>query len=317
MKKLSLFLICFFAMQLIFAQENNNYSSQLVELGTNTGILHGTLLMPNTVKDKVPVALIIAGSGPTDRDGNNAMMKNNSLKMLAESLAEKGIASLRYDKRGVGISKAAMIAEANLSFEDLIQDAQQWVRILKENKKFSKVIIIGHSEGSLIGMNAAKLANGFVSLAGAGRSADLILKEQLEAQPKQVQDLCFPIIDSLKAGKIVDNVNPMLNSLFRSSVQPYLISWFKHDPQQDLKKLRYPCLIIQGDNDLQISINDAKLLANTKHNNQLVIIEKMNHIFKLVDSGDRTVNIASYSNPNLPISSILVDKAVKYIQSIM
>ncbi|MFZ9404005.1 MAG: alpha/beta hydrolase, partial [Sediminibacterium sp.] len=211
MRKLLFLLITVFLVNILFAQKSINYSSQFVDLKTNTGSLYGTLLIPNTVKEKVPVVLIIAGSGPTDRDGNNAMMKNNSLKMLAESLANNGIASLRYDKRGIGESKAALISEANLSFEDLIQDAQQWVQILKENKKFSKIIIIGHSEGSLIGMNAAKNANGFISLAGAGRSADLILKEQLGAQPKQVQDLCFPIIDSLTAGKLVDNVNPMLN----------------------------------------------------------------------------------------------------------
>ncbi len=302
-----------FLVNSLFAQKSLNYSSQFVDLKTNTGSLYGTLLLPNTVRDEVPVAIIIAGSGPTDRDGNNAMMKNNSLKMLAESMANNGIATLRYDKRGIGESKAALISEANLSFEDLIQDAQQWVQILKENKKFSKIIIIGHSEGSLIGMNAAKMANGFISLAGAGRSADLILKEQLGAQPKQVQDLCFPIIDSLKAGKTVDNVNPMLNSLFRSSVQPYLISWFKHDPQEDLKKLQYPCLIVQGDNDLQVSINDARLLAATKNNNQLVIIEKMNHVMKIIDSGDRSVNVAAYSNSTMAISNELTKVIVNYI----
>ncbi len=316
MKKASLFLICFFTMQLIFAQESKNYSSQLVELETKSGILHGTLLMPSSVRDKLPVVLIIAGSGPTDRDGNNAMMKNNSLKMLAESLAKNGIASLRYDKRGVGESKAALKSELDINFQDYIQDAQGWIDLLKQNKQFSKFIIIGHSEGSLIGMNIAKNTNGFISLAGAGYSADMILKDQLGAQGKQVQDMCFPIIDSLKAGKLVNNVNPMLQSLFRASIQPYMISWFKHNPQEDIKTLKFPCLIIQGDNDLQISLNDAKLLANAKSNNQLVVIEKMNHVLKIVEEGDRAANVAAYSNPDLPISAILVEKAVKYIQSI-
>ncbi len=300
----------------LIAQDKPTNNASLIGLKTNSGSLYGTLLMPNHINGKIPVALIIAGSGPTDRDGNNAMMKNNSLKMLAESLANNGIASLRYDKRGIGESKAALISEVNLSFEDLIQDAQQWVRMLKENKNFSKIIIIGHSEGSLIGMNAAKNANGFISLAGAGRSTDLILKEQLGAQPKQIQDLCFPIIDSLTAGKLVDNVNPMLNSLFRSSVQPYMISWFKHNPQQDIKQLKFPCLIIQGDNDLQVSISDARLLADAKNNNQLVIIEKMNHVFKIIDSGDRSANVAAYSNPTMPISNEMAEKISHYIKSL-
>ena len=300
----------------LIAQDKPTNNASLIGLKTNSGSLYGTLLKPNHINGKIPVALIIAGSGPTDRDGNNAMMKNNSLKMLAESLANNGIASLRYDKRGIGESKAALISEVNLSFEDLIQDAQQWVRMLKENKNFSKIIIIGHSEGSLIGMNAAKNANGFISLAGAGRSADLILKEQLGAQPKQVQDLCFPIIDSLTAGKLVDNVNPMLNSLFRSSVQPYMISWFKHNPQQDIKQLKFPCLIIQGDNDLQVSISDARFLADAKNNNQLMIIEKMNHVFKIIDSGDRSANVAAYSNPTMPISNEMAEKISHYIKSL-
>lgn len=316
MKKHLLFIISLFLINTLIAQGSVNYNTQFVQLGINTGSLHGTLLIPNTPKEKVPVALIIAGSGPTDRDGNNAMMKNNSLKMLAEDLANNGIASLRYDKRGIGESKAALVSEANLSFEDLIQDAQQWVRILKENKKFSKIIIIGHSEGSLIGMNAAKNASGFISLAGAGKSAYLILKEQLGAQPKQIQDLCFPILDSLTAGKLVNNVNPMLNSLFRSSVQPYMISWFKHNPQEDLKKLSFPCLIIQGDNDLQISINDARLLAAANNKNKIIVIEKMNHVLKLVEGGDRAANVAAYSNPDLPISKELSENIVNYIKSL-
>jgi pimeloyl-ACP methyl ester carboxylesterase len=271
-------------------------------------------MTPSSFKGKIPVALIIAGSGPTDRDGNNAMMKNNSLKQLAESLAVHGIASLRYDKRGIAESKQAGKSEADLRFDDYINDANDWIKLLKQNAAFSKVIVIGHSEGSLIGMNAAKNAEGFVSLAGAGYSADLILKNQLGAQGKQIQDMCFPILDSLKAGQLVANVNPMLNSLFRPSVQPYMISWFKHNPQVDIKQLKYPSLIIQGDNDLQISLDDARQLSAVSPKSKLVVIEKMNHVLKIVDSGDKSVNVAAYSNPTLPISKNLVDAIVGYIK---
>ena len=285
-----------------------------IELKTSTGTIYGTLMTPSSVKGKIPVALIIAGSGPTDRDGNNTMMKNNSLKQLAESLAVQGIASLRYDKRGVAESKQAGMSEADLRFDDYINDANDWIKLLKQNVAFSKVIVIGHSEGSLIGMNAAKNAEGFVSLAGAGYSADLILKNQLGAQGKQIQDMCFPILDSLKAGKLVTNVNPMLNSLFRPSIQPYMISWFKHNPQADIKQLKYPSLIIQGDNDLQISLDDARQLSAVSPKSKLVVIEKMNHVLKIVDSGDKSVNVAAYSNPTLPISKKLVDAIVGYIK---
>jgi len=304
-----------FSFTSLFANENKLFDSSAVELNTKTGIIYGTLLLPNNISNKVPVVILISGSGPTDRDGNNPVMKNNSLKQLAEALANNGIASVRYDKRGIGESVKAAKSESELRFEDYISDAIDWISFVKLNPKFSKVIIIGHSEGSLIGMNAAKYANGFVSISGAGSSADIILKEQLAPKGKVVQDLCYPIIDSLKAGVMIKDVNPMLNSLFRLSVQPYMISWFKHDPQIDIKQLKYPCLILQGDNDLQVSINDAKLLSAAGNESRLIIVEKMNHVLKIIDKGDQSANIASYSNIAMPISAVLTDEIIKYIKN--
>lgn len=309
-----LLILSFISIMNIHAQDSAFASSTSIELQTSSGTIYGTLLVPTNINTKIPVALIIAGSGPTDRDGNNPVMKNNSLKLLAESLAQKGIASIRYDKRGVGASKQAAKSESNLKFDDYIQDAVGWIDLIKHQNSFSKIIVIGHSEGSLIGMNAAKEANGFISLSGAGNSADFILKVQLSVQGKQIQDMCFPIIDSLKAGKLVLNISPILNSLFRESVQPYLISWFKHNPQADLALLNYPCLIVQGDNDLQVSIMEAKLLAAVNDKHKLVIIEKMNHVLKTIDSRERAVNLTAYSNPTMPISTALTEAIVKYIK---
>jgi pimeloyl-ACP methyl ester carboxylesterase len=163
-------------------------------------------------------------------------------------------------------------------------------------------------------MNAATNANGFISIAGAGSSADIILKEQLSSKGKLVQDLCYPIIDSLKAGILVNDINPNLNSLFRISVQPYIISWFKHNPQIDIKQLKFPSLIIQGDNDLQVSITDAKLLASASKNNKLVVIEKMNHVLKIVENNNQSSNLATYTNSSIPISEVLIDEIVKFIK---
>ena len=299
----------------LLANKNSLIDSTSVELSTKTGIIYGTLLMPNNISGKIPVVILIAGSGPTDRNGNNPMMKNNSLKLLAEALINNGIATLRYDKRGIGESVKAAKSESDLRFEDYISDAAAWIELVKQNPKFSKIIIIGHSEGSLIGMNAATNANGFVSIAGAGSSADIILKEQLSSKGKLVQDLCYPIIDSLKAGSIVKDINPNLNSLFRISVQPYLISWFKHNPQLDIKQLKFPSLIIQGDNDLQVSINDAKFLASANNKSKLVVIEKMNHVLKIVDNSNQASNLAAYTNPTIPISEVLIYEIVKYIKN--
>lgn len=222
-----------------------------VTLKTETGNIEGTLLLPDA-KLPVPVVLIIAGSGPTDRDGNNPMMKNNSLKMLSAELAKKGIASLRYDKRGIAQSQPAGLKEADLRFENYIQDAESWIKLLKQNKNFSKVIVIGHSEGSLIGMVASQNENvaKFISIAGIGQPADMTFREQLKAQPPFVLEQSAPILDELVKGKTVENVPQMLFSLFRPSVQPYMISWFKYDPQKEIAKLKKLVLIVQGTTDI-------------------------------------------------------------------
>ncbi len=280
-----------------------------------SGKLYGTLTMPEKKKKKTPIALIIAGSGPTDRDGNNSMMKNNSLKLLAEQLALNGIGSVRYDKRGVAGSISAARSESELRFENYISDAKDWINWIKINNPHSKIIVIGHSEGSLIGMIAAtENADAFISIAGAGRAIDIVLKEQLGSQPKMIKDISFQIIDSLKIGKTKDSINPMLFSLFRPSVQPYLISWFKYDPQIQIKNLHKPSLIIQGNNDIQVTTEDANLLYKANPKNKLIIIDKMNHIFKLVE-GDRKINVDTYNNPSLPIAPLLIENIVKFIKS--
>ena len=303
----------FLTFEWTFSQNNKtSFLETEVSLKIASGTLHGTLTTPLQFK-KGTVALIIAGSGPTDRNGNNLAMENNSLKNLAHDLAKNGIATLRYDKRGIAASQQALTREEDLRFEDLVEDAKGWIFQLKQDKKYKKIVVIGHSEGSLIGMLAAKEADQFISLAGAGKSADLILKEQLNNQPQMLKDVAFPILDSLKVGKTVDKINPLLQSLFRKSVQPYLISWFKYDPAQELKKLNKPTLLIQGDKDVQVSVEDAKLLAQAVPSAKLVIINKMNHIFKVIE-GDKKENMASYKNPNLPNAMQLTEEITAFIQ---
>ncbi|WP_289665029.1 alpha/beta hydrolase [Flavobacterium panacagri] len=315
MNKIILFLTILF-LSVLNAQTKKEltFKETPAVLKINTDQLFGTLTTPDLTK-KYPVALIIAGSGPTDRNGNNAMMKNNSLKMLAEALAKNGIASLRYDKRGIGESKAAGgDSESTLVFENYIQDVKSWINFLRQDKRFSKVIVIGHSEGSLIGMIGGAKADKFVSIAGAGDSADKIIKAQIGAKKmKQLDDMTFPIIDSLKSGHTVNKVDPMLNSLFRPSIQPYLISWFKYNPQTEIKKLTIPILILQGSSDLQVSLQDAENLAEANKNSEKQVIDKMNHIMKIIE-GDHNDNMASYNNETLPISETLVDRIVSFIQ---
>lgn len=309
--------IVLFAIFLNFATAQNKslitYKESDLTLKINSEEIFGTLTTPN-LSQKYPVALLISGSGPTDRNGNNVIMKNNSLKMLAETLAKNGIASLRFDKRGIAASKASAKSEESLRFENYIDDVKSWVDLLKKDNRFSKIIIIGHSEGSLIGMIASVKADKFISIAGAGDSADKLIKTQIASKSnKQIEDLTFPIIDSLKNGNTVKKVDPILNSLFRASIQPYLISWFKYNPQAEIKKLNIPVLIVQGNNDLQVTVKDAESLAQSNKKAELLIVDKMNHIMKIVD-GDVQANMASYNNETLPISEVMTNKIVSFIQ---
>jgi pimeloyl-ACP methyl ester carboxylesterase len=306
--RLSIILLFLLSFQYSFAQ-----IEKTVLLKTSTGDLEGTLLMPE-LNPSNTVALIIAGSGPTDRDGNNPMMKNNSLKMLTTELNKNGIASLRYDKRGIANSKSAALKEADLRFENNIDDAKGWVDYLKNELKFDNIVVIGHSEGSLIGMIASqdKSVSMFTSIAGAGRPADMIIREQIKNQPPFITTQVNSILDELVKGKTVENTPPELNMLFRQSVQPYLISWLKYDPQKEIAKLKIPVLIVQGTTDIQVSLDDANRLAKALPSAKLVFIEGMNHILKPAQA-DRQMNIATYTQPDLPIEQELIIKLISFI----
>lgn len=312
MKRLLLILSMAATCSFANAQPDTGWVETGITLETPTGKIAGTLCTPKDF-NKGPVVLIIAGSGPTDRNCNSAMgLSTDAYKKLAHQLSGYGIATVRYDKRGVGESAAAMKSEADLRFEDYINDAADWIKLLKGDKRFTKIVALGHSEGSLIGMVAARQAKAdmYISIAGAGQSIDKILKTQLQHAPHK--DTAYAIIDSLKAGKTVVHFQPFFY-LFRPSVQPYIISWMKYDPAAEIAKLTIPVLIIQGTNDIQVSEDDAKKLSEADKNAQLVMIKNMNHIFRIVESTDRKDNIATYNEPSLPIAPELVTSIETFI----
>lgn len=291
-----------------------------VTLDADGCTIYGTLAVPQTTK-KMPVVLIIAGSGPTDRNGNNPMMTGNSYKMLSDSLNRHGIATLRYDKRLIAQSVCQQ-TEEQLRFDDYVKDARGWIEYLANKDQFSEIIVVGHSEGSLIGLitceNNTKVSK-FISLAGVGVSADAILKEQLTkqlvGQPDSLKNQIFSYIDQLKEGKLLENVSPMLYSLFRPSVQPYMISWFKYNPQAEIATLKIPVMILQGDMDVQVSEKDAELLHQACPGSQKVIIKGMNHVLKNSQSTNMNEQLAgSYNNPNTPINGELVKKIVEFVR---
>ena len=306
MKKLILLLL--FIPLISLSQEEE------ITLKTKTGDIKGSLLVPSK-SEKASVVLIISGSGPTDRNGNNPIMINNSLMMLANELKKNGIASVRFDKRGIGESKNSGLEESDLRFENYVNDVKGWVDLLKESNRFSEIIVLGHSEGALIGMIASQKieVEKFISVAGAGNSAGDIIREQLKAQPPVVLNQSLPIIEKLENGETVENVPQMLYALFRPSVQPYMISWLKYNPQIEIAKLNKPVLIIQGTTDIQVSVSDANKLALANKKAKKQIIEGMNHILKEAEL-DRQKNIQTYSMPDLPLKKDLIEFIVKFIK---
>ena len=286
-----------------------------ITLKTLSGTIYGTLTLPKDAAGKIPVVLIIAGSGPTDRDGNsNQGLNTNTYKLLANSLGKAGIASVRYDKRMVGQS-AGTQKESDLRFDDYIDDAVGFVEMLTDDVRFSKVIVAGHSEGSLIGMVACQdqPVKGFISLAGAGLPAEKILDEQMKSQPQYIQDSYHRVMDSLKRGKVQNNVDPQLYSLLRPGIQNYIMSWCRRAPQLEIKKVKCPVLIIQGTTDLQVKVDNATKLKDAKSSATLDIIRGMNHILKDAPA-DKDQNLATYKDPNLPLDTQMVTDIIDFVK---
>ena len=220
------------------------------------GTLYGTLALPKA-EGKVPVVLMIAGSGPTDRNMNQAQaLKSNSFLMLAKALAANGIASLRYDKRGVGKSSAAH-QSSELTLDDFIGDAQLFIDKLKADPKFSRVIVLGHSEGATIGLMAslASHPDAYISLSGVGSDLAAVVKKQFKsAVSAEDSKIAAEILDSLKAGKIVKrNLPPALSGIFAPGNQTFLMSSMKYNPSREIAKLKIPMLIVGGSTDLQVA----------------------------------------------------------------
>jgi pimeloyl-ACP methyl ester carboxylesterase len=304
------------AITMMLALATNSIQGQETILTTPTGDIHGMLLVPETA-EPCPVVIIIAGSGPTDMDGNTigSGYSNNSLKMLAEGLAANGIASLRYDKRGIGRSMAAAANESDLRFGHYIDDAAAWADMMGGDTRFSKVIIAGHSEGSLIGMAAScksSSVKGYISIAGCGRPAYEVIEEQLSAQPEQIRDEVAAINRELREGRTVEDVPQYLAALFRPSVQPYIISWYRYNPAEEIAKLTIPVLILQGDKDIQVSVDDANRLRMARMFSSFHIIGGMNHVLKHCDSMEPLLQMESYKNPELPIKEELIEHIVRF-----
>lgn len=276
--------------------------------------IDGTIYKTNPSSSDL--VIIVPGSGPTDRNGNQPQMINNSLKFLAEGLAEKEINAFTYDKKFLKQMKQADFDESQLIFDDLVEDVVEIVRFFDDLSSYKNIYLLGHSEGALVGLLAAQQLQiaGFVSIAGVAEPIDVILKQQIGKQAPFLLEETEGILAELKIGKQVENVSPMLQTIFRESVQPYLISWMKYNPLIEIQQLNCPILLLQGTKDLQVSVENAEKLHQSYPNSDLVIIDQMNHILKPISGGEAEI-FTSYNQADLPISETLVHSIVKFIQN--
>lgn len=287
-------------------------AAEEVLLDTGSGRLAGSLERPAGAAAAV-CALLVAGSGPTDRDGNQPGLANDSLKQLALGLAARGICTLRYDKRGVGASAAAAIDESRLRFDDFVADAAAWVPRLKRLGGAPRVALVGHSEGALVALLAARRGgvSALVSIAGAGRPAAELMEAQLGGLPEEARQRGERILGELAAGRAVDDVPAEFGALFRPSVQPYLMSWFRLDPATEMRATRIPVLIVQGTADLQVPPGEARILAAANALAALRFVPDMNHVLKHVPpGGDQR---AAYTDPALPVDPRAIDAVAEFL----
>ena len=284
-------------------------SDRQVTLSRDGVKLHGMFRdLPETNDGGGWAALIIAGSGPTDGDGNSRLLgaPNNSLLRLANVLAEEGIPSLRFDKRGAGKSVEGIGSEKDTRFTDLITDAQGWYGLLREEYPGRKYLILGHSQGSLIALDIASRAgaDAVVSLAGAGFSIGTTLRAQMAAFPPEFKDTGNAILDELASGRTVDAVPPALQALFRPSVQPFLISYLPYDPARIIADVDCPVLIVQGGADGQVSPAEGENLRRARPGADYLYLPKMNHLLRDVE--DDLESQRTYAEDRFPLSPGLV-----------
>lgn len=284
------------------------------------GALEGTLI---DAGKGAPVVVIIPGSGPTDRDGNNSMgLTPQSYKLLAEGLARKGVSTIRVDKRGMFGSKGA-IADANkVTIADYARDAHEWAKVAKVKTGAPCAWLLGHSEGGLVALAAGQDKSdlcGIVAVSAMGRKFGTVLREQLRANPANAPILADAekAIDDLEAGRDVPaaTMPPVLMSLFNPVVQPYLKDLMAKDSAALAASLNLPLLVVSGDLDIQTPVADAKALAAAQPKAKLVIVNGVNHVLKSPDGTDRAANLATYTDAKRPVAPAVVDAIADFVKA--
>ncbi|MGG5506168.1 MULTISPECIES: alpha/beta hydrolase [unclassified Myroides] len=290
-------------------------TSQITEVAIDTHLL-GDLYTSAAQSDNL--VIIVPGSGPTNRNGNSfagLKIKSNSYQLLAKALVVQGLDVFTYDKRFITQLKLNIpIKEEEERFEDGVNDLALLVDHFSTT--YPKITLVGHSEGALVANILANTSNKvtqYVALQSPGVAADQIIYEQVVKQLPALGDQVKRINASLKKGQQVDDVLPMLLSLYRPSVQPYLISWMQYDPCVEIQKIKQPVLIIDGDKDLQVSLRQGDLLSQANPKAKRVTLQNMNHVLKQLDKDED--NMKSYGDPSFPLHPELASTIATFIQT--
>jgi pimeloyl-ACP methyl ester carboxylesterase len=280
--------------------------------------LAGTLI---DLDGKAPLLVIIPGSGPTDRNGDNRYgVAGGPYRQLAQALAKRGVATLRIDKRGQFGSRAAVADGNAVTIADYAADAHAWVDAMRKRTGRACVWLLGHSEGGLVALQAAQDPRGIcgiVLLSAAGRPLAAVMREQFRANPANapILDSALGMIDAFEAGRPVDaaTLKPPLGTMFPGSVQNYLIDMFRYDPPRLAAKLALPVLIAQGDRDVQIGVGDAQALAQAAPKAKHAIIPGMTHVLRIAPGDTPAASVATYADARLPVAPGLVDAIAGFV----
>lgn len=285
-----------------------------IVLDTGSGVLRGTLDLPPG-PGPFAVVILVAGSGPTDRDGNQPpRLRTDALRLLGRALVDTGVAVLRFDKRGVGQSAEAGPDEARLTLDGYVEDLVRWAKAMRADARFGPVLLAGHSEGALVATLGARQIDveGLILLAGPGRRIGEVLRAQLTPQLTPVlRAENERILTALEGGERVDDVPEDLRAVYRPSVQPFLISLLRRDPASLLAEVDVPTLVVQGTTDVQVTVEDARRLAAAREGLEPVLIAGMNHVLK--QARTQAEQQRTYTTPDLPLHPDLVPALTRFL----
>jgi pimeloyl-ACP methyl ester carboxylesterase len=278
-------------------------------------IKNDSIELPGTLtyfQENTPLIIWIHGSGNVDRNGNQGtIVKANYIKQFRDSINKHNIAFFSYDKRSSNPKNSKKLK--GILFEDFVKDAKKVISHFKGKKRFSEIILIGHSQGSLTAMLASKNIDKYISLAGPSESIDKTIIKQITKQSPEFGKVTEAHFKELFETGSIKQVNPLLMSVFAKQNLAFIKNYAEYNPSEEIKKLTIPALIINGTKDLQIKIEDAQNLHKALPNSKIVLIKDMNHVLKNIEKD--TDNMNSYYSADFKLSTELITTIVDFLKN--